>query len=232
MQRMLPAALLVTATFFLAPAPLAAAATPTVTVTGEGTVSEQPDLATLSVALITNDDDAQAATSKNNTTYAAIVGRLGSLGIAARMIRTSAFDITFVPKPDASAQYKPPRTGYIVTRRLAIDIGNLTLVGRALDAAVAAGATEVDGVSFGLRDARAAHAKALAAAMRDAARQAAAVAEAAHLKLGAVQWIAAGRTSVAPTPLLRAAAANVPTQIAPSTVEVRAAVDVKYALEP
>lgn len=226
-------AVLFAAGLVLAGLPQTAAAAPSVRVTGEGTVSQAPDRALLSVSIVTNNDEAQSATSQNNTTYSAIVGRLGGLGVPERDIRTSSFNISFVPKPEATAQYKPPRTGFIVTRELTITIDSLALVGRAIDAAVAAGATQIDGVSYGLRDSETAHAKALAAAMRDAAVQAAALAAAAHLRLGAIQSIATGRTlPAAPVPMLRAAAAQAPTTIPPSDVEVHATVIVTYGLQP
>ena len=213
--------------------PQAAPAAPNIRVTGQGSVSQAPDRASLNVSIVSNNDQAQAATSQNNATYATVVGRLGGLGIAERDIHTSSFNITFVPKPEATAQYKPPRTGYIVTRQLAVTIDNLTLVGRAIDAAVAAGVTQIDGVSYGLRDTRSAYAKALAAAMHDADLQAAALADAAHLRLGAVQSITAGGTlPPTPTPQLRALAAEVQTTIPPSDVQIHASVVVTYGVQP
>lgn len=211
------------------PAPAAA---PSIRVTGQGSVSQAPDRASLNLSILSNNDQAQAATSQNNTTYAAVVGRLGAVGIAERDIHTTSFNITFVPKPEPAAQYKPPRTGYIVTRQLAVTIDNLALVGRAIDAAVAAGATQIDGVSYGLRDIQSAYAKALAAAMHDAALQAAALADAAHLRLGAIQSITAGGTLPPPAPQLRALAAEAQTTIPPSDVQVHASVIVTYGVQP
>jgi uncharacterized protein YggE len=224
---------LVAAGLVLGGAPRPAAAAPTVRVTGEATVSQAPDRASLNVSIVTNSDEAQSATSQNNATYAAVVGRLGGIGIEERDVRTSSFNISFVPKPEATAQYKPPRTGYIVTRELTVTIDNLALVGRAIDAAVAAGATQIDGVRYGLRDSETAYAKALSAAMHDAGVQAAALAESAHLRLGSIQSIAAGRTLPgAPVPLLRVAAAQASTTIPPSNVEIHASVVVTYGLQP
>jgi uncharacterized protein YggE len=210
------------------------AAGPTLSVTGEGVVSQAPDRASLNVSLIANNDQAEVATSQNNATYEAVIARLGKLGIPQREVRTTAFNITFVPKPDANAQYKPPRTGYIVTRELAVTIENLSLVGRAVDAAVAAGATQIDGVSFGLRDTETAYAKALGVAMHDATVQAAALAGAAHLRLGPIQTLTAPRAlPVAPLQQsFRIAAAAAPTTIPPSSIEIHASVIVTYALQP
>ena len=214
----------------------ARAATPpsTVTVSGSGTISRDPDRATLSVSIATNNDVAATATSANNRLYNALVERMRAIGITAGAIKTSNYDLNFVPKPPPGDNYKPPQTGFIVTRGLSITIDNLSNVGGAIDAAVAAGVTQVNGVNFGVRDERAAHAAALAAAVEDAAAQASAIAQAAHMHLGAIRRI----SSVQSPPVFAARAmtlavkapVQVPTEITPSSIEVHATVTVTYAL--
>ena len=214
------------------------AATPqsTVTVSGSGTISRDPDRATLSVSIVTNDNVAATATSANNRLYNALVDRMRGASIAGSAIKTTSYDLNFVPKPAASDNYKPPQTGYIVTRGLSITVDNLSNVGGVIDAAVAAGVTQVSGVSYGLRDERGARAAALAAAVEDAAAQAAAIAQAAHMHLGTLHRI----STVQSPPVFAARAmtlavrapAQVPTEITPSAVEVHATVTVTYALTP
>lgn len=234
-MRTVARALAVCAAFSLLPATAAAALPPrTVTVAGEGSVSRPPDRASLAASLISNDDDAQTATSANNKTYASLVARMAALHIPETSIRTTSYDISFVPKPEPSAQFKPPRTGYIVMRRLQISIDDLSAVGRTVDAAVAAGITQIDGVTFGLRDPRKAYADALTAAMSDAELQASALAKGAHVRLGSVLRVDAARAVPLPSQpgvMLRTAAA-VPTELQPSQVEVHATVNVTFALEP
>jgi len=207
-----------------------------VTVSGSGTISRDPDRATLSVSIVSNNDVAAAATSANNRLFDALVARMRGAGIPADAVKTSSYDLNFVPKPPPGDNYKPPQTGYIVTRGLSIAIDNLSSVGSVIDAAVAAGVTQLNGVNYGLRDERGAHAAALAAAVEDAAAQAAAIAQAAHMHLGAIRRI----TSVQSPPIFAARAvtlaarapAAVPTEITPSSVEVHATVTVTYALVP
>ncbi len=202
----------------------ALAATPqsTVTVSGSGTISRDPDRAMLSVSIVTNDNVASTATSSNNRLYNALVERMRGAGIAAGAVKTSSYDLNFVPKPPAGDNYKPPQTGYIVTRGISITIDNLSNVGGVIDAAVAAGVTQVNGVGYGLRDERGAHA--------------AAIAQAAHVHLGAIRRI----SSVQSPPVFAARAvtlavrapAQVPTEITPSAIEVHATVTVTYDLTP
>ena len=209
-----------------------AQATPHVSVTGQGTVVRDPDRATLAATIVTSNDVASTASSQNNATYNALVARLRPIGIAQAAVRTTSYSITFVPKPSSDATYKPAHTGYVVTRSLAITIDNLALVGRATDAAVAAGVEQIEGVSFGLRDERAAYAAALAAAVADASMQASALAAAAHMRLGAVRAITTASPLRSPMPLALAKTAgpSVPTEIPPSEIEVQATVSVTYTL--
>ncbi len=215
---------------------LAATPSSTLTVSGSGTISRDPDRATLSVSIVTNNDVAATATSANNRLYGALVDRMRSVGIAAGAIKTSSYDLNFVPKPPPGDNYRPPQTGFIVTRGLSITIDNLSNVGGVIDAAVAAGVTQVNGVSYSVRDERGAHAAALAAAVEDAATQAAAIAQAAHMHLGTIRRI----SSVQSPPVFAARAmtlavrapAQVPTEITPSSVEAHATVTVTYALTP
>ncbi|MGA3036091.1 MAG: SIMPL domain-containing protein [Vulcanimicrobiaceae bacterium] len=214
----------------------AATSAGTVTVSGSGTISRDPDRALLSVSIVTNNDVAATATSANNRLYNALVDRMRGVGVPAAAIKTSSYDLNFVPKPPPGDNYKPPQTGFIVTRALSITIDNLSNVGGVIDAAVAAGVTQVNGVSFGLRDDRGAHAAALAAAVEDAATQAAAIAQAAHMHLGAIRRVSSVQSPVFAPQMMRvatlAAAPAVPTQISPSSVEIHATVTVTYELAP
>ena len=210
---------------------------PTLSVSGQGTVSHAPDQATLSLSIVTNNDAAVTATSQNNATYNALRTRLAAAGVPESALHTRSYNVNFVPKPQDNAGYKPPRTGFIVTRSIDVTISDLTAVGKSIDAAVAAGVSEIGGVSYGLRERRGVYASALAAAVQDAEAQATAVAAAAHMRLGGIRSIAAGSAYVPPVvqPMMRAAAAAPappPTEIQPSDVDVRATVNVTYYLVP
>jgi len=220
----------------LACVPARAAVPPTVTVSGLGTILRDPDQATLSLSIVTNSNVAASATSANNGLYNALVARMHGSGITAAAIKTTSYDLNFVPKPPPGNNYEPPQTGFIVTRSLSITIDNLSNVGGIIDAAVAAGVTQVSGVNFGLRDERGAHAAALAAAVEDAAAQAAAIAQAAHMRLGTIRNITTLQNAQVFAPqVVRLAVrppAPVPTEIAPSSIEIQATVTVTYALAP
>ena len=223
------------------PLPAAAASTPpTLTVTGVGTLERTPDRAVVTFDIVTNDDRAAVATSANNTVYATLGAKLSALGVTAAELRTLSYSVAFVPRPAQPNPEFAQRYGYVATRRFGVTTDALGSVGALIDAGVAAGATSVEGVTFELRDERAAQRDALVAAVADADAQAAAVVGAAHVHLARIASIEIGGSPQVIRPLtfqasmLRSAsaAAPVPTEIQPSSLSVRATVSIVYDLAP
>lgn len=210
---------------------------PTLTVTGHGTVDRMPDQAIVSFSIVTNDDNAAKATSANNAAYNSLVSHLSGLGLGASAIKTTGFDVSFNPRPPQPNPQFQQRFGYVVTRNVSVTTTRTDQVGAVIDAAVAAGVTNVNGVSFGLHDNRAAYRDALTAAVGDAEQQARALADAAHVRLGRIQHIApAGPVLPGPRPVAFnrsvSAAAPVPTEVQPSELNVQATVSVTYQITP
>ena len=225
----------------IAPLPaLAAPMPPTLTVTGSGLVERAPDRAVLTLAIVTNDDRAAVATSANNTAYAALHAKLIALGITEANLRTVSYSVNFNQRPQQPNPNFAQRYGFVVTRQVSVTTDHTDAVGPLIDAAVAAGATDINGVSFVLRDERAAEHDAFADAVADATAQAQTIAAAAHLRLGHIAGIVAG--AVAP-PLraigmvsVRSANASfqaAPTEIQPpSSLSVHEQVTIVYELLP
>jgi len=147
----------------LSASPALAAGAPTqIIVSGQGSVSQSPDMATLSFSIVTNDDIAERASSRNNSVYNSVVTRLSALGIAKNDIRTTYYGMNYVPRPEPQPQTPgvvmpvrgSERYGYVVNRGLSVTIHDTKNAGRAIDAAVAAGVTDIGGVAFGISDQR------------------------------------------------------------------------------
>jgi len=225
----------------------ASAAPILITVTGQGSMSQAPDMATLSANVVSNDDAATAATSANNAVYQRLVAALASLGVRESAITTTYYNMNFVPRPIVEPQaqtvagaprasypiYNRERYGYVVTRSLSIRIKGTSRVGNVIDAAVGAGATDVNGVNFGVENSRGAYALALGKAVEDAQGQASAMASAAHLRIVRIKAMSQGYPQIFPSPMRMAASADVygapvPTNIQPSDVHVNATVTITY----
>lgn len=124
------------------------------------------------------------------------------------------------------------RYGYVVTRSLAVTT-DPAKVGAAIDACVRAGATDVGGVSFDLRDRRAVWNAALAGALADGDAQARALANSGHFRIVRLKSIQAGSPPYGNGgPVMFARAAPAGTEIPPSSVDVSASLTVTYTIAP
>jgi len=211
------------------------AATATLTVTGEGQVARAPDLATVAVTIVTSDDSATRAMSENNRRYAELVTKLVANGITGSDITSTSLASYFNPRPAAGANEPGQLYGFIVRRNAQINVGVLAQTGAVIDAATAAGATQIDGVSYGFRDRRAVERAALAAAVADAYAQAEVIASAAHVSIVRLLHVGTDSTPSRYAPMLignvrKAEAAPVPTTISPSDLDVSVSVTVTYTI--
>ena len=233
------AALVLAALPLAANAQLTAPSEAQFTVGGDGNVSRSPPRARVSMDIVTSDDAATRSGGKNTTIYNALLARVTSLGVAAADVSTTSYNVSFVPYPpkDLPAEQRQPRYGYITSRSLSVNVAPLENVGKVIDAATAAGVTNIGDVGFELKDRHGAYLAALAAAMNDAKTTAAAVAAAGDFRIVRIRNVSTGdEARVAPYPIalnrsMAVAKAEPPTQIAPSgPIDVTAHVTVTYAI--
>lgn len=212
----------------------------TLAIAGDATVERDPDLARLSAEIVTNDDNASRSAGKNATIYETLKAKLAELGIASEAIRTTAFNATFVPRPlrpSLPGEF-PQRYGFVTSRSLSIAVTPIGAAGKIVDAALAAGVTQVGDVAFELKDRKAAYRAALAAAFADARANAMALVANSEVHLVRVRDISAGSYAFAPprrydAMQMRAATmpSAPPTQIDPNgPIDVSAHVTVTYVI--
>jgi uncharacterized protein YggE len=223
-----------------APAP-----TPPVTLalSGDGLVERAPDLARLFVTIVTNDDAASASSSKNNDVYNAFKARTAGLGLAADAIRTTGYNVVFVPHPPRGLppEQQQPRYGYVTTRSIIVTVTPIENIGQAVDAATAAGVTNVGAITFDLKDRKSAYKAALEAAMNDVKQTAALLAATGGFTIGKIQSINVnGNVPLQTIGAVRAfsrapssdAAPTTPTDIQPGgPISVSAHVNVTYVIK-
>lgn len=212
-------------------APATAAPLPEITVSAEGQASTMPDMALAAFSISTGAATAAQATSDNNARYERLLRGLAAIGIAKSEVRTTSFSLNYSapPKPpDVPSQGQ--RYGYFVYRSVTVAVKQLALVGKTVDAAVGAGVTDVNSVSFDTSDKSGQFTRALRDAVRQARLHAEAIASAAGLHIVRVKAMQEGEPSrILPLgqPVFKAAAA-VPTTIEPSAIETRATVTITY----
>jgi uncharacterized protein YggE len=149
---------------------------------GNGTISIEPDIATINIGVQTEGSDAQEAVASNNQQSQSLIDALTSAGVAENDIQTSNFSI--YPRQEYDVQGQP--TGeitYVVSNTVSVTVRDLENIGTVLDAAVQAGANNIFGIQFDIEDREAAQQQAMTAAMANAQARAEVLAEAAGVEL-------------------------------------------------
>ena len=200
-------------------------------VSAEGKSEARPDMATLSLGVTTEGQTAQAALAENARRMTALNAALRRAGIAERDIQTS--NVSVYPQQQYRENQPPLITGYQANNTVTAKIRNINNTGRVIDAAVAAGGNNVNGVSFSHADPDAqldiARRDAIAEARRRAELYANALGMRVH-RIVAVQE-AGGYAPPIPMPMERMAAqdaANTP--VSPGEIETRVNVNVTFEL--
>lgn len=211
----------------------ALAATTVITVTGQGTASAMPDTVTESFTISTSAPAAAQAMSENNSRYNRLAGAMHNLGVPNADVQTTSYGLTYTPRPGPGETPEPgERYGYAVSRSIDVTLHDTALTGKAIDAAAAAGVTDVGGVTFSVSDRKGQLSAALRAAVSDAHQQAQAMASAAGLRIIGIKRMQQGYQNVPPPqPVVMrtmAVQAPVPTEIQPSAIQAQAAVTITY----
>jgi uncharacterized protein YggE len=115
-----------------------------------GEVRTAPDMATISIGVQTQGATAADASAANAARMNAMMAALRRAGVADRDIQTSGLNLN---PQYVYAQNQPPKlNGYQANNQVTVRVMDLARLGATLDAAVGAGANEVQGVAFGLRN--------------------------------------------------------------------------------
>ncbi|HYL26395.1 MAG TPA: SIMPL domain-containing protein [Candidatus Nitrosotalea sp.] len=204
-----------------------------VTASGSGSLSLPPDVATVNAAVETNSSSANDAIAQNNAIYDRVVAAVTKIGVARGDVTLSYYNVSYNPRPASGPPNPGERYGYSVSRSFSVKVREIGSAGRVSDACIGAGATAINGVSFGLADPRTARAQAIAKAVADARANAEALAAAASLRIVGTKSVElTGGEAPGPVPLGAMARMNAPTQFDQSNVNVSVSVTVVFLAEP
>lgn len=214
-----------------------AAPAPTqISVGGYGSVSMVPDEATVNAQIQTAASTSSAAVSENNQRYERIVAAIIRTGVKRDDVTLSYYNVSYQPKPNPMPANPDPyaRYGYTVTRSFAIKVRQMDRAGAVVDAATAAGATSIEGVSFDLSKPESARAKATREAVADARTKAEELAAAAGLHITGIASISLeGAPSVRPLAMAKTMAGPAaPTAFDTGSVNVTSNVTVIFSATP
>ena len=147
-----------------------------VTVAGEAMARVEPDVAVLTLSVVTQSAQAITAQQENSRKSEAVAKAVKNIAGAAAEIKTS--DYTLQPQYDYRDNRLPKIVGYDARNSVIVTISDLKNVGGVIDAASNAGANSIDNVSFVLRETSPARGQALSDATRQAMNKAQSIAQA------------------------------------------------------
>ena len=127
----------------------------------------------------------------------------------------------------------PRIVAYTAANSVSIRLSNLTLVGSVIDAGLKAGANQLEGVQFGLRNDLPAREEALKQAVQEARSKAQVMADALHVKLAEVLEVSESGVSIAPFAEIAQAsrlAVSAETPVSPGQIQVQANVTIRYRI--
>jgi uncharacterized protein len=155
----------------------------TITVTSTASVGTEPDEATVTLGVSTQDPDSATALARNGARVDDVVAALEAAGVAEEDVRTARLNLD---RRTINRKTPEETTVYVADSTLEYTVRDLTSVGATIQAAVEAGANQVRGVRFGVSDPSAARVEALEAAMQGARTKADAMAGAAGTQVTGV----------------------------------------------
>ena len=162
-------------------------------VSGNGTVLVESDLAIVTVGVREASADVLVAQATVNEKIAAIKQALLDAGVQETEINTDSINIY------ANYDYSDNTeviVGYTANNSLSVRTTDIDNVGALIDAAFAAGANTLDNVQFTVQDDTQAREQALTMAVEDARRKADVLASAAGLQVASIERISEGGVSV------------------------------------
>jgi uncharacterized protein YggE len=207
---------------------------PTLTVFGDGVATAAPDIAVVTLGVISESATAKDALAANATDMTAVISAITDAGIATKDIATSGLSVNPVySDPSKDPNGRSQVTGYRVQNQVTVKIRDLAQSGPLLDKVVTAGANRVTGIDFDIDKASALRDEAMKAAITEARRKAELMAEAAGVQLGAIQSVQTSEGGG--VPIFRAQMAmkaDVSTPVMGGEQQITANATLVYLIEP
>ena len=204
---------------------------PTITVNASATVTLPADRAVISIGVRTSASTAAEASAQNAAAMETVLTALEAVGVLPEDVSTADYSIypNYVYNDDGTRSL----VGYEITNMLSVSVRDVEQLGTVLDAAIAAGANEMYGITFASTQEQAGQDQALCAAIEEAYRKGQLMAEASGMTLGSVVTIVEGGGSYAVYANAKLEAADMAagaTTIIADGVDVTATVSITFIL--
>jgi uncharacterized protein YggE len=205
---------------------------PTISVSGEGTVSVPPDMALIDGGVSSEAKSAREASEANNAAMGKVLLALKAAGLDEKDVQTARLSL----QPQYAQQTKPgPNVvvGYRASNRVTIRLRDVTKVAATIDTLVSSGANEIGGINFMVEKASKLLDDARTEAIADARRKAEIYAKAAGVTLDAPRSISEdGGGSPAPMTFRKMSSMAAPAPVAQGEETLRVTVSVAWEIRP
>ena len=195
---------------------------------GQASISVKPDQARVDVGVTTRAATAQDAAAQNASQVNSVLAQLRTVLGSMADIKTVGYSL--------SPNYQYPQgapsvlTGYTASNTVEATINDLSLIGRAIDAASQAGANNVQGLRFALQDEEPSRQQALGLAAKQAKAHAQAIASGLGANLGAVISAQEGGGVILPVVAAATTRDATATPIETGMVQIQATVSIQVEL--
>jgi uncharacterized protein YggE len=201
---------------------------PSVTAIAEAVIHAEPNQAEVHLGVVTQARSAPQAGKENAEKLARVMAELKKLLGKEDELKTVSYSLH--PNYRYPQGGKPEITGYTAANILRIKTGDLTGVGKLIDAAMQSGANAINRLAFTLKDEQAAQMEALRLAVQKAKAKAEGMAGSLGLRVTRILAVSEGERAIRPLvmPMAREAQmdalAAAPTPVEPGSIEVRSSV--------
>jgi uncharacterized protein YggE len=204
---------------------------PVIVTTGSALVQRSPDVAYISLAVEARAKTPREAQQQNAAAMAAVAKKLTELSIPADARRT--IGLRLEQEFDTANGRRVPR-GFLARNAVEVRVDDLARAGEIADAAVAAGATSIEGIRFDIKDRTAAEREAIRLAVADARGRAEAAAAGAGRTIDRILRIEEGdRPMPMPKPMrsMRSATAEFGTAVEPGLIDIHATMTLTVSMK-
>ncbi|MBN8829445.1 MAG: SIMPL domain-containing protein [Sphingomonadales bacterium] len=216
--------------------PMMPATGPILNLTVSESVESAPDMATINTGVQTRALAARDAMAQNAAQMEKLIAALAKAGIERKDIQTSGINLN--PQYDYSNRTDgqgPRFVGYEASNQLTVKVRKLDKAGELVDALVAAGATNINGPSFGIAEPDKLLDQARVKALKTAQDRANLYAQATGFKSARLIGVSEGGGYSPPMPVMMAARAEMAaapqTKIEPGQISTSISLSVQFMLD-
>ncbi len=200
-------------------------------VSAQAEASQVPDIASISVGVVTESADSAQAMRDNASRMNAVLAAIGKLRIADKDVQTSG--VNLYPQHRYERDQTPRISGYQASNTVTVKVRDLARLGEVMDALAGQGANQIHGPNFQIDNPDPLYDQARLAALDKARKRAKTYADALGVSVLRIVSIGEGGGGYRPVPMMamaKAADMAESTPIAPGENTVSVSLDVVFEL--